>query len=165
MSDKEETNGIVRFIIIVVIIAGLGYGAFLLFSNKNMSTETDKANSNAQKVYNAACAWVDSYSKPTVPLGSLQPKPTMIFHSNFTGSVTSDASEDNNQTLMDLSHDLGETFSGDWVVVINANNMHIDYVIWSDQKIDKNNISRYSDYKQQKEYYKDNDSYIGYYSE
>lgn len=161
MGDRQETNGIVKFIIFVIILGGLAYGLFMFFSDKSTKSEIEKANTNAQKVYTSVSSWLSGYKpKPSVYKA---PDKKLIFHSDYVSAKSSSESDDNNKIFMDLSHDLPENFSGDWVIIINSGDMSVDYILWSDKKIEKDSIKPYTSFNEQKDYFKKNESYIGYY--
>ena len=91
-------------------------------------------------------------------------KDGIIFVSSKTDNKKAKANVNNKTINMDMEGYFDEFFSGNWIVVINKNDLTVEYALWSYDTLTENDAENLNTRDKQKDKYKNNNMIIGYYS-
>lgn len=162
---KKSYNGfsIPRAFIFLFILFAIIFLLYKAFDDSRMNTEIDSANKKANVVYEAAEEWL-SLNKSTILEYKNYDKDEIVFVSSKTDNKKAQANVNNKTIYMDMEGYFDEFFSGNWIVVINKNDLTVEYALWSYDTLTENDAENLNTRDKQKDKYKNNNMIIGYYS-
>lgn len=162
---KKSYNGfsIPRAFIFLFILFAIIFLLYKAFDDSRMNTEIDSANGKAEIVYKAANQWLSSNKSLFYEFKNYD-KDGIIFVSSKTDNKKAKANVNNKTINMDMEGYFDEFFSGNWIVVINKNDLTVEYALWSYDTLTEKDAKNLKTRDMQKDTYKNNNMIIGYYS-